>query len=172
MYCLNSSSLLISVICHQSFESLTEEVFNPFNQAPVPVDDIDPDVPYFDNICLGNVFNNSKYVDEDSFVAKCESLLIIVFFVTHEHVLRLILDLIKTFVTTTDSILIQSNWEWCIYIYIYIYIYSIRCVALSWFEIHWSTSVSILFQWCLICLQFYLLVIQLYLLKLKILTIP
>ena len=63
-----------------SFESLTEKIFNPFelndHHAPVPVDDIDPDIQYFNDISLGNVFHNSNYFIEDSFVEKCESLLI------------------------------------------------------------------------------------------------
>ena len=63
-----------------SFESLTEKIFNPFelnnHHAPVPVDDIDPDIQYYNDISLGNVFHNSNYFIEDSFVEKCESLLI------------------------------------------------------------------------------------------------
>ena len=58
---------------------LSEQLlFNPFElnerKTPVPTDDIDPDIQYFNDALKGNVFQNYDYFLEDTFVQKYKSL--------------------------------------------------------------------------------------------------
>ena len=53
-------------------------LFNPFElnerKNPVPTDDIDPDIQYFNDASTGNVFQNSDYFLEDTFIQRYDSL--------------------------------------------------------------------------------------------------
>ena len=43
-------------------------------KTPVPTDDIDPNIQYFNDASKGNVFQNSDYFPEDTFIQKYNSL--------------------------------------------------------------------------------------------------
>ena len=55
-----------------SFDVLSGKLFNPFElderKTPVPTDDIDPDIQYFNDASKCNGFQNSDYFREDTFI--------------------------------------------------------------------------------------------------------
>ena len=69
---------MVSFTSNFSFDVLGGKLFNPSElnerKTPVPTDDIDPDIQYFNDASKGNVFQNSDYFLEDTFIQKYNSL--------------------------------------------------------------------------------------------------